>query len=704
MLARFRSVQGEHRSLHRGGLPSLSQPIDLAMAGWIGLISLGTASLALLAVPITYDSMTYHLARVAHWAQNRSVDFYPTNIIRQLYQPPWAEYAMLHLFILARGDRLANLVQWLSMVVTLGGVSLIARQLGAGRRGQLLSAFVCATIPMGILQAATTQNDYVSALWLVCLVSALLALEARPGLVPALGAGASLGLALLTKGTSYILAAPFAVVFVVAGRNRTVSRKLLQGFVIAVCALALNTPHYARNIALFRSPFGPGGEGNYRYANDAFWPTILASNVLRNVGLHLGTPSLAANRRVERAIDAAHEMIGIAADDPRSTWPGMRLWVTRPLVNEDTAANGLPLLLAVAPLVGLGRYLDNRRLVAFGGCLVAAFLLFCLVVRWQPWHSRLHLPLFVLAAPLIGVVFERLKPAALVLVLIVLAGSSAYFLTQNRDRPFTGRRSVFRSAWTAQRVRHAPPDSVEAARFVVSSGCRDVGVAVGSNDREYFLWALLADQAWRGKLQPVAVSNVSARLPSPGRGALHPCAIVREGKAVSAGLTVGSPYYREVWMPELLQVLAPAPRPAFSADATTGPPAVHLTLRSSHFRVGDRITVGLKARNPYGSAAGDLYVGIVLPDGQSALFVEPSGVLSDPVRLADATSFPPALDAPPGFILMADAFLDFTLPRGAAPGTYQVFAALVKRRTSRPAIIPAEDFLAADNQQIVLFP
>jgi hypothetical protein len=55
--------------------------------------------------------MSYHLARVAHWGQNHTVAFYPTHIVRQLYQPPWAEYAMLHLYILAGGDRLANLVQ-----------------------------------------------------------------------------------------------------------------------------------------------------------------------------------------------------------------------------------------------------------------------------------------------------------------------------------------------------------------------------------------------------------------------------------------------------------------------------------------------------------------------------------------------------------------------------------------------------------------
>ena len=115
-------------------LPPLPTGLDLVMAGWVALVVALSGATALFAVPITWDSMSYHLARIAHWGQNHTVAFYPTHIVRQLYQPPWAEYAMLHLYILAGGDRLANLVQWVAMAVSLVGVSVIARQLGAGPR------------------------------------------------------------------------------------------------------------------------------------------------------------------------------------------------------------------------------------------------------------------------------------------------------------------------------------------------------------------------------------------------------------------------------------------------------------------------------------------------------------------------------------------------------------------------------------------
>jgi hypothetical protein len=79
------------------------------------LAVLATALLvtALVAPPNNYDSMTYHMARIAHWLQNGSVRFYPTHNPRQLHLAPFAEYAILQFQVLTGGsDRFANAVQW----------------------------------------------------------------------------------------------------------------------------------------------------------------------------------------------------------------------------------------------------------------------------------------------------------------------------------------------------------------------------------------------------------------------------------------------------------------------------------------------------------------------------------------------------------------------------------------------------------------
>jgi hypothetical protein len=136
------------------------------LAGGLVFILLTTLTVALVAPPNTFDSMTYHMSRVMHWIENRSVVHYPTHIGRQLYLAPGAEFAILHLQLLTGGDRFANLVQWLGMAGSLVGVSLIARELGGGPFAQLFVAVTAATLPMGILQASSTQNDYVVSFWL----------------------------------------------------------------------------------------------------------------------------------------------------------------------------------------------------------------------------------------------------------------------------------------------------------------------------------------------------------------------------------------------------------------------------------------------------------------------------------------------------------------------------------------------------------
>ena len=138
-----------------GKLPRSEQAILAAVGG----LALALLAVALMAPPNTNDSMRYHMARVMHWQQNQSLAHYPTAIQVQLWMPPWAELAILHLVVLEGSDRLANLVQWLAM---LGSVLLSARlgYLLSGNvkaRAASLSALFCATIPMGALQATSTS-------------------------------------------------------------------------------------------------------------------------------------------------------------------------------------------------------------------------------------------------------------------------------------------------------------------------------------------------------------------------------------------------------------------------------------------------------------------------------------------------------------------------------------------------------------------
>ena len=203
------------------------------------------------------------------------------------------------------------------------------------------------------------------------------------------------------------------------------------------------------------------------------------------------------------------------------------------------------------------------------------------------------------------------------------------------------------------------------------------------------------------------VANPSARLTEGGRTSFRPCAIVRVGSAPTAaerGLSLGEQYYRPAWSQGEVQMLVPGPAPVGEPRATSSPPVAHLQLERALFRPGDRVTIGVEARNPLGGEAADLYVGIVLPDGGSAVFVGPAGLIGAPVSLADAGAFPRASPAAPGFALSAPTFVGLTVPAGASPGTYRFFATLVRQREPRGRSIPPEDILASDVRDVVLSP
>lgn len=532
--------------------------LSVVLAAPVAVIVAVTAVVANLGRPNNSDSMVYHLARVMHWVQNGGVAHYPSHIQRQLYNPPWSEYAMLQVLLLGGDDRFANLVQWFSMLGSLVGVSVAAKKLGAGRRGQLLAVLFVATLPMGILQASSTQNDYVTAFWLICLAVAVLDWRER-GESPtaALAVGASLGLALLTKTSASLFAAPLLLLLL--PRPRPGAEWLRATALIGLVALALNAPFYARNVELYAAPLGPHqpGAGSMpssasRLTNEAMSPVILVSSLTRNVAIHLGTPLPAVNRAVEQVIRDLHRALDIDLDDRRTTWSDFVFAVLPPEPRENTAGN-LPHLLLVAVALGLGSASPslraNGRACAYAGALALGFVLFCLVLKWQPTHGRLHLPLFVLWAPFVGLALEGLRPLVLGMATLVLVAWSRPFLFDNWAHPLVGEYSILTANRRDQYFFSGPDkqaDYLGAIAFLRRTDCREVGLVLSWRDWEYPLWALLPEVRESGRIEHVGVSDHPARL-AARRPPFEPCAVLAVGPPDADSIQVEGRTYRFGW-------------------------------------------------------------------------------------------------------------------------------------------------------------
>jgi len=524
----------------------------------IGFIVSLTGFIAFVAPPNNYDSMTYHLSRVVHWIQNHSVQHYPTSIDRQLFMPPWAEFAITHFYVLSGGDRLSNGVQWFSMLGSLTGVSLIAKQLGGSKESQILAALVAACLPMGILQASSTQTDYVVTLWLVCFAHYVLRLlEVSERQLPIWAesslAGLSLGLALLTKPTAYLFAAPFLAWLSLSLARRWGVRSVKIVLAISVIAVSINLGHYIRNLEVFGSPMSPTSNTS-RWTNASPDRTFLApqfiSNVIRNTALEMATPFYYGNRIVEVAVEKSEIMLRLEGDD--------RNFRLSPFQNhEDFAGNPIHLLLIVlcgAALLGAAKRGRASIIQYYVLSLFTGYLVLCFYLQWNVWITRFHLPLFVLwaaaiATTLSGTVLARARTYVIVLLVV----TSQFALFYNETRPLLGARSILTVPRLEQYFRNKPDHQAPytyAAALVQDKGCAEIGLWLEGNTYEYPLWILLnvvgADSL---RVEHVRVSNESARASLHGGvNNFVPCAlVVVAAEERPSQITEADRTYSKIW-------------------------------------------------------------------------------------------------------------------------------------------------------------
>jgi len=498
-------------------LPSLTKS-EIALIAGTAFIIFIVGMIALVAPPNNWDSMTYHMTRVAHWIQNRNVDVYPTHILRQVTYPAGAEYAILHLQILTGSDRFANCVQWLSMIGSVIGVSLIAKQLGANRLGQIASAVIAVTIPMGILQASSTQNDYVTAFWLICLVHFVLRAHDESSWLTVIAIGTSTGLAFFTKGTAYLYAAPFLIWFLWSQRRCPITQILAKFLTIIGLIVVINSGFYARNYAMNQTFLPPSESENM--INNNISISAFISNTLRNTGLHLGSPVDRLTKMFETSIYKIHDALDIDIRNPQTTMSGAKYEIPHAL-SEDITGNFRHLWLIAFSIIAffISPLRKNKTLFSYLIACLFMIIIFNLLLKWSLFHSRYHLAIFLMFAPLIGTFFSQQFPKKIVILLcIFLILTSLPWVFRNSSRPIISKKgTIFSNPRNKQYFANKRDEFTHynnATQYIKSLNCRDVGLLLNEDNWEYPFWVFLNnDPKIKYRLESVNVRNSSAPRP-----------------------------------------------------------------------------------------------------------------------------------------------------------------------------------------------
>lgn len=512
----YRQVKQGKQFLDFSGISKLT-PVSLVLLGGVVFILAIVGITAIVSPPNNWDSMTYHMSRVVHWIQNRSIAHYPTYDSAQLVHPPFAEFAIMHLQILSGSDRLANLVQWFSMVGCIIGQSLIAKQLGADIRGQIFAAVFCASIPMGILQASSTQNDYVIAFWIVCLAHYFLKIlpYKNPPISLVCAIAASLGLAILSKSSGYIYAFSFMVGLFVWYINRLRWKMWRFALIVGTIFVLINLGHYWRNIRLYGSPIATVDYTD-DYKIEVYSLTTWISNIIRNLSLHVDivrhlhlqniiTP---ITGKVERLVEITHGFLGVSPNDPRTTFPLNSYKVPGLSFDENVANSPLQFFLILSAFLGfiLNKQLrKSKEVISYVLCIIGGFLLLCFMLKLQPFHTRHHLTLFVLFSAFVGLVFSKILNRHLVTAIaVILIVTSLPFAFGNKFRPIAAEHNIFntpRSELYFTNRPHVAAAYLGGIDFLKKQNCTQIGLSLGGQanpsalDWEYPFWPLLPENS-----------------------------------------------------------------------------------------------------------------------------------------------------------------------------------------------------------------
>lgn len=512
--------------------------LDIVLLTLISLILFLVALTAVMAPPNNWDSLVYHMARVPHWIANQTIVHYPTNIKTQIYYSPFAEWVILQLQILLGSDRLANCVQWFAMFGSGVTATLLAKLFGLRRTGQLFAALLSVSIPMGIVQGSSTQNDYVLGFWLMVFVYFSLKVIVSGKTLDAFGVGGALGLAFLTKASAGIFALPFLVWLLIGGIKNHGLKILGSAMIVVVLVSTINMNHARRNYDLSKHVFGESEVFGIT-RNERMDLRLFASNALRNIGLHLATSIKPLNKMTEKGIEDFHRLLHINSVEPATTLGVTPLQISVS-THEDVAGNFFQLLLIVFVMAV---FLSRRKIWAaklwqYVLALCGVFILYNLLLKWQPAGSRLHLPLFLLWMPLVAAVFfsfqKRRNLIIGIVVALLLSTSVPYVLRNSTRKLFSSKKTVF-SIPRLQQYFAADltilPHYQGAVDFVRARDCDQVGLRLGDNSWEYPLEVLFKNKH-QGKVRLEHVDIIGIKPLNYPLGDFHPCAIIETGRTV----------------------------------------------------------------------------------------------------------------------------------------------------------------------------
>ena len=440
---------------------------------------------ALTNAPNTWDSLTYHMARVAHWINAGTVDYYFTSIDRQNEMSPGAEYFILFFQILTNSDILASMPQFISFLLLPGPTYYFLRIFKLPRGYIPYIILLTVSTPMAVSQAFTTQNDLICGLATLAILVSSARLFAgnysKFRLLDYALVGTSIGVGLLIKPIAVLVSAPFLVIGVIIQAasfkiSKSSCRKIFYGSIISILViLMISGPDIYRKVShsVIRGEV-------YPLYNE--WNKERLLNPLSTTVSNIPWPEEYA--QFLRTLGVKSELFARQVFN---------------IDNSDYVGNPIQLMLIILFFLlsvillpfTVWRKENKGRLFLLSVCPLLAWISFSLIVRNQPWITRLQLPIFlllpfsvlyILSLPARDYKFLKLLHAGMVCATIFSVSYSSIAATRNKARHIS-----LKTFWGSEKRRISYDFDRHNAfmKEAENQNCKRIGLFLGGDSPDY---------------------------------------------------------------------------------------------------------------------------------------------------------------------------------------------------------------------------
>lgn len=473
-----------------------------------GGIFAGIFMLAFFTWPYNWDSLTYHLPRIAQWAQNKSVGHYAVNDTRQVSSPVLAEFINLHVYIFKSGkDNWLNLLQYASFVTNSALIYFITGKLQNEKSDKIqwISVLLFISMPIAFGEALNTQVDHFSTMFLLIYVFFLLDILKREhrldlkkeNILYVFILSVCIGLGYLAKPSIMFAMVIFAgwLLIVCIQRKDKFSDLFILILVAAAIIILLLAPEIIRNIITFGAISTPNVGS--RQLVGTLKPTYLLINGLKNFAMNLPNIYLDMSKIVIKGIYWIGYILGVNVDDASISEDGHVFELHSPRkYGHDIAINPVIVIAMLLVLVWLViRKIKKEAWTTedvYSMVAVVSFFVFCVVLRWEPFVTRYMLSYLALLCPMVaiglGKVCNRELKMILTTILVVIcytemAGLFSYHfdICRNQNYKEENIRKYFQ-------VRGDEWEYFQLDEELDAIGGGKLGLYLGMNIYEYPIW------------------------------------------------------------------------------------------------------------------------------------------------------------------------------------------------------------------------